>query len=116
MSSNSPSYRVNDRLKERTRFTITTNGTPFGQYRGIVFLSQLDPNTRKVWINKSMDESTDEITIGPLHETNTDIRNTRNTNIFPRNEAVIFIQNEISSRNENVSEIEPDYNYGHYNQ
>lgn len=113
MSSNSSSVRgVIDRWKERTKFTITTNGTPFGQYRGIVFLSQLGPNTRKVWASKSLDDPSDDIIIGPLNHrrpsTHESYKNSMNI------ENVIVIQNRSAVNNENVSDIEPDYNYGHY--
>lgn len=105
MSSNS---------SERTRFTITTNGTPFGQYRGIVFLSQLGPSTRKAWMNQSLNDSTDELIIGsingPSFQRNDSI-NMDNVTYSPTT-GVIIIQNNVVV---NSNDEEPDYNFGHYN-
>lgn len=110
MSSNSSSERLND-WKEKTKFTITTNGTPFGQYRGIVFLSQLDPTTRKIWANKSYNEATDNIIIGPVNGQTYRPIGRKN---LSRNDDVIFIQNDVPLHTAIVSHIEPDYNYGRY--
>lgn len=89
MSSNS---------SERTRFTITTNGTPFGQYRGIVFLSQLGPSTRKALVNQSLNDSADELIIGSLNgaafQRNNDSINIDNITFSPTT-GVIYIQNNI---------------------
>lgn len=112
MSSSSSADQLSS-WKERTKFTITTNGTPFGQYRGIVFLSQLDASMRKVWTEKSFNESADNIIIGTVNgQTYRPIKAVT----VPRNDdSVIFIQNDIPHYHQNnVNQIEPDYNYGHY--